>query len=182
MRVEDRYKDGLWPLLLQIPHQFYLLQSITPVYHVSLTTPSATMVKTRFVCVSDTHGYGTREAAFRLPKGDVLIHAGDITNKGTVEEFRNSAQWIREADFEVKIVIAGLFMSSCSSFTTANLSLLLTCLYGKSYGMELADMTDSKATMMLHWIRISTRATRNSSMERRSLIRMSALNLSLPGV
>ncbi|EZF29983.1 rhamnogalacturonate lyase C [Trichophyton mentagrophytes] len=65
------------------------------------------MVKTRFVCVSDTHGYGTREAAFRLPKGDVLIHAGDITNKGTVEEFRNSAQWIREADFEVKIVIAG---------------------------------------------------------------------------
>ncbi|EEQ27948.1 hypothetical protein McanMca71_005185 [Microsporum canis] len=65
------------------------------------------MVKTRFVCVSDTHGYGTREAAFRLPKGDVLVHAGDITNRGTVEEFRKSAQWILEADFEVKIVIAG---------------------------------------------------------------------------
>ena len=78
------------------------------------------MVKTRFVCVSDTHGYGTREAAFRLPKGDVLIHAGDITNKGTVEEFRKSAQWIREADFEVKIVIAGLLISFRSFLTTAN--------------------------------------------------------------
>ncbi|KAK2882574.1 hypothetical protein FQN49_000222 [Arthroderma sp. PD_2] len=65
------------------------------------------MARTRFVCVSDTHGYGTREAAFRLPKGDVLIHAGDITNRGTVEEFRKSVQWIKEADFEVKIVIAG---------------------------------------------------------------------------
>lgn len=107
------------------------------------------MVKTRFVCVSDTHGYGTREAAFRLPKGDVLIHAGDITNKGTVEEFRKSAQWIREADFEVKIVIAGLLISFRSFLTTANMSLLLTCLYGKSYGIEMADMTGLKATMML---------------------------------
>lgn len=67
------------------------------------------MVRTRIVCVSDTHGYGTREAAFRLPKGDVLIHAGDITNRGTEAEFRKAVEWIQQADFEVKIVIAGLY-------------------------------------------------------------------------
>ncbi|WEW55268.1 hypothetical protein PRK78_000697 [Emydomyces testavorans] len=65
------------------------------------------MVRTRFVCVSDTHGYSTEDAAFKLPKGDVLIHAGDITNKGTVKELDRSFKWILEADFETKIIIAG---------------------------------------------------------------------------
>lgn len=37
--------------------------------------------KTRFVCISDTHNY-----TFKLPRGDVLIHAGDLTNQGTYAE------------------------------------------------------------------------------------------------
>ncbi|EER26314.1 hypothetical protein D8B26_003325 [Coccidioides posadasii str. Silveira] len=65
------------------------------------------MVRTRFVCVSDTHGYSTADAAFKLPKGDVLIHAGDITNRGTEKELDKSLKWIMEADFEAKIIIAG---------------------------------------------------------------------------
>ncbi|KUI61071.1 Metallophosphoesterase domain-containing protein 1 [Cytospora mali] len=49
--------------------------------------------KTRFVCISDTHNQ-----TLKLPKGDVLIHAGDLTNQGSFAE---------KADFEAKIVIAG---------------------------------------------------------------------------
>lgn len=64
------------------------------------------MVRTCFVCVSDTHGYSPGEA-FKLPKGDVLIHAGDITNRGSVQELDKSMKWIFEADFEAKIIIAG---------------------------------------------------------------------------
>lgn len=37
--------------------------------------------RTRFVCISDTHN---RNVA--LPKGDVLIHAGDLTNSGSYAE------------------------------------------------------------------------------------------------
>lgn len=37
--------------------------------------------RTRFVCISDTHN---RNVA--LPKGDVLIHAGDMTNNGSYAE------------------------------------------------------------------------------------------------
>ncbi|CCF46674.1 Ser/Thr protein phosphatase, partial [Colletotrichum higginsianum] len=37
--------------------------------------------RTRFVCVSDTHN-----TAVKLPKGDVLIHAGDLTNQGSYPE------------------------------------------------------------------------------------------------
>ena len=66
------------------------------------------MVRTRIVCVSDTHGYGPQDGVFKLPKGDVLIHAGDLSNQGSMSELRRSVEWIQMADFEVKIVIAGL--------------------------------------------------------------------------
>ncbi|EEH39646.1 ser/Thr protein phosphatase family protein [Paracoccidioides lutzii Pb01] len=65
------------------------------------------MVRIRIVCVSDTHGYGPQDGAFKLPKGDVLIHAGDLSNQGTLSELRKAKEWIESADFEVKIVIAG---------------------------------------------------------------------------
>lgn len=37
--------------------------------------------RTRFVCVADTHN-----RPVKLPKGDVLIHAGDLTNQGSYSE------------------------------------------------------------------------------------------------
>lgn len=63
--------------------------------------------KTRIVCVSDTHGYNPAELGFNLPSGDVLIHAGDLSNRGTKSELKRTLKWIEEADYEVKIVIAG---------------------------------------------------------------------------
>jgi predicted phosphodiesterase len=62
---------------------------------------------TRFVCVSDTHGYTPAEAGFRLPRGDVFIHAGDLTNQGTKAELQKTMRWIQDADYEVKIIVAG---------------------------------------------------------------------------
>jgi predicted phosphodiesterase len=67
---------------------------------------AATMRKTRFVCVSDTHN-ATANGTFKLPKGDVFIHAGDLTNQGSFAELQKTVKWIEEADFEAKIVVAG---------------------------------------------------------------------------
>lgn len=63
--------------------------------------------KTRFVCISDTHNACPADGAFKLPKGDVLVHAGDLTRQGTFAELRKTLDWIEQADCEVKIVIAG---------------------------------------------------------------------------
>ena len=63
--------------------------------------------KTRFVCLSDTHNACPADGCFKLPKGDVLVHAGDLTKQGTFTELRKTLEWIEEADFEVKIVVAG---------------------------------------------------------------------------
>lgn len=66
--------------------------------------------KTRFVCVSDTHGYTPSEAGFKLSAGDVLIHAGDLTNNGSMKELRKTMDWISKADFEIKIIVGGQFL------------------------------------------------------------------------
>ncbi|TVY41460.1 putative rhamnogalacturonate lyase C, partial [Lachnellula occidentalis] len=69
------------------------------------TNPAA-LRKTRFVCISDTHN-ATPGGAFKLPKGDVLLHCGDMTNQGSFSELQKTLKWIEEADFEAKIVVAG---------------------------------------------------------------------------
>ncbi|KAK4114857.1 Metallo-dependent phosphatase [Canariomyces notabilis] len=58
--------------------------------------------RTRIVCISDTHN-----STVRLPKGDVLIHAGDLTNQGTYSELSSAVEWLEKAPYEAKIVIAG---------------------------------------------------------------------------
>lgn len=56
----------------------------------------------RIVCLSDTHG-----AKVPVPDGDVLIHAGDMTNGGTVREIRAAAAWLGILPHRYKLVIAG---------------------------------------------------------------------------
>jgi predicted phosphodiesterase len=73
------------------------------------------MVRTRIVCVSDTHAYSPTAAGFKLPQGDVLIHAGDITNRGSLAELRDTIDWIEKADFQAKIVVAGVDSPVCSN-------------------------------------------------------------------
>jgi hypothetical protein len=67
----------------------------------STTQPRETR-RTRFVCISDTHN-----CTVKLPKGDVLIHCGDLTNQGSYKELSKQVAWLEKADFECKIVVAG---------------------------------------------------------------------------
>jgi len=64
---------------------------------------------TRFVCMSDTHHIITRIDPSSLPRGDVLLHAGDITSDGSLEELRAFDEWMARVDegFRHKIVIGG---------------------------------------------------------------------------
>jgi len=62
--------------------------------------------KVKIVCVSDTHNAAPGEG-YTLPKGDVLIHAGDLTNQGTLSEIQKAVRWLERADFALKIVVAG---------------------------------------------------------------------------
>ncbi|KDR66478.1 hypothetical protein GALMADRAFT_80788 [Galerina marginata CBS 339.88] len=70
-------------------------------------TPSVLPAKpsddwTRFVCVSDTHS-----RSFEVPDGDVLLHSGDLTNHGTVADFKKTMDWLYGLPHKLKIIIAG---------------------------------------------------------------------------
>lgn len=58
----------------------------------------------RFVAISDTH---SKHPDIRLPGGDVLVHAGDISSRGTKEEIRQFLKWFDSQPFPFKVFIAG---------------------------------------------------------------------------
>lgn len=56
----------------------------------------------RLVCISDTH---TKRAP--IPDGDILVHAGDLTNAGTVVEIQEQIDWLDSLPHAHKVAIAG---------------------------------------------------------------------------
>lgn len=70
-------------------------------------------VRTRILVLSDTHcalpDPIDPNAPFRwpLPKADVLLHAGDLTMKGTIDEHHKALELIWAVDAELKIIIPG---------------------------------------------------------------------------
>jgi predicted phosphohydrolase len=58
----------------------------------------------RVVCLSDTHTYGSRVV---VPDGDLLLHAGDLTFRGTEDEIAASLDWLASLPHEHKVFVAG---------------------------------------------------------------------------
>jgi len=58
----------------------------------------------RIVCVSDTH---CEHHGFKVPEGDVLLHAGDFCSMGIEREVHKVAKWLKALPHRWKIVVAG---------------------------------------------------------------------------
>jgi hypothetical protein len=57
---------------------------------------------TRFICISDTHS-----RVFPVPPGDVLLHSGDLTNTGTLQETERTMNWINGLPHKTKMCVPG---------------------------------------------------------------------------
>lgn len=62
----------------------------------------------RFVCISDTHNDDCRDA---IPDGDILLHAGDLTDFGDLEELQRAVDWLMALPHRLKVVIAGRWLA-----------------------------------------------------------------------
>lgn len=58
----------------------------------------------KIVCLSDTHN---RHEQIVVPDGDILIHAGDATIRGTLDEVVFFNEWFANLPHERKIFVAG---------------------------------------------------------------------------
>ncbi|MEM7657912.1 MAG: metallophosphoesterase family protein [Bacteroidota bacterium] len=58
----------------------------------------------RLICISDTHGL---HADLQLPDGDLLLHAGDLSKRGTREQLTDFFSWFEAQPHPYKVCIAG---------------------------------------------------------------------------
>lgn len=58
----------------------------------------------RIVCISDTHG---THRNLQVPEGDMIIHAGDVTGRGTKIQVMDFLDWFEQLDICHKVFIAG---------------------------------------------------------------------------
>ncbi|MGL5979382.1 MAG: metallophosphoesterase family protein [Phocaeicola sp.] len=58
----------------------------------------------KIIFISDTHG---KHHQIELPEGDMIIHSGDISGRGRVNEVEDFLGWFTSLDCKYKIFIAG---------------------------------------------------------------------------
>jgi Icc-related predicted phosphoesterase len=71
----------------------------------SLTSEPKQQGTLRVVCLSDTHG--KHRNVQHVPEGDVLLHCGDFTHRGTHAEIKDFNAWLGSLPHQHKIVVAG---------------------------------------------------------------------------
>ncbi|QSS66986.1 phosphoric ester hydrolase [Histoplasma capsulatum] len=87
------------PLLFVLRPLHALLLNLRPAP--CTRTPSQRPI--RVVCISDTHDYHLPS----VPDGDLLIHAGDLTNSGTRADIQLAVDWLKTLPHAHKVVVAG---------------------------------------------------------------------------
>jgi calcineurin-like phosphoesterase family protein len=71
-----------------------------PAIKTSKPTPKPGRIK--IICISDTHN-----AQPHLPPGDILLHAGDLTQTGNIPKLQAQLNWLNSQPHQHKILIAG---------------------------------------------------------------------------
>lgn len=62
---------------------------------------------TRVVCISDTHLAHLPPTRIDVPDGDILVHAGDATYRGTRPEVEEFAEWFGSLPHKHKVFVPG---------------------------------------------------------------------------
>jgi len=90
--------------------------------------------KLRVVCMSDTH---TKHDKVKVPEGDILIHAGDFTNRGSLLDIRRFSAFLGRQPHKYKIVIAGNHDMSFELTPDLAQKELTNCIYLQDSGIEI---------------------------------------------
>lgn len=86
------------------------------------------------VCIADTHN-----SKPQLPHGDILLHAGDLSQYGTFDEVQSQLHWLNSHPHQHKIIIAG------------NHDLLLDSAFVQSHPDRELDLHTGKRRADLDW-------------------------------
>lgn len=88
------------------------LRATAVVYCENQALPPSKQGAVRFVAISDTH---TQHGVLDLPKGDVLVHCGDFSNIGSLEECTDFCDFMAVQPFERKLLVPGNHDLTCDA-------------------------------------------------------------------
>lgn len=94
----------------------------------------------KLVALSDTHNLNEK---IMVPPGDMFIHAGDLTNFGTLSEVTKALDWIASQPHPYKVLVAGNhdFMAMKSQADFVNLCQQRNIDYLCNRGIEIEGVT-----------------------------------------
>lgn len=94
----DRPRPSAWQQFLAQPCVFL----VRKIYAWRQVIPFQPISPVRIVCISDTHN-----SQPDIPTGEILIHAGDLTQSGTLRELQTALDWLNSLPHRKKVVVAG---------------------------------------------------------------------------
>jgi hypothetical protein len=89
-------------LILNTPLQYLITLGYRFFNSIHVSRQSRGPFPVTVVCISDTH-----TLRCHVPDGDLLIHAGDLTNRGTPPELQTQIDWLHRLPHRHKVAIAG---------------------------------------------------------------------------
>lgn len=90
-------------LLFRAPVKLLLYHSYHLLAYLRSTPKPLQQPPVRVVCISDTHNHIPED----VPEGDLLIHAGDMTNGGSVAEIQKQIDWLSSLPHREIVVVGG---------------------------------------------------------------------------
>ncbi|KAI0537948.1 Metallo-dependent phosphatase [Xylaria digitata] len=96
-----RPRPSAWQLFLQNPI-IYIVKKLYSWRRLTKESWNPDHQEVSVVCISDTHN-----SQCPIPPGDILIHAGDLTQSGSLEELQATISWLQGQPHQFKVVIAG---------------------------------------------------------------------------
>lgn len=87
--------------------------------------------------MSDTHNYHND---VDVPDGDILVHAGDFTLTGTLNEVVEFNDWLGKLDHNFKIVVAGNHDRCLGENETLGLKMFTNAIYLERSGVDIMDI------------------------------------------
>jgi len=91
----------------------------------------------KIAMISDTHMY---HKDVKMPKADILIHAGDFTMLGNPLEAFHFNEWLGTLDYEYKIVIAGNHDKCVGEDPMFGMKNLTNCIYLQNSGITIEGL------------------------------------------
>ncbi len=101
--LPQRYRQSQKPAIFSTHYQRIAQKLDTLHRHLQPPLPTSSVPSPiRMVCISDTHN-----SKPTIPSGDLLVHAGDLTQHGSFTELQDQLDWLSSQPHRFKVVIAG---------------------------------------------------------------------------